>query len=86
MKFLLLTTENVDIIPKYIGSSVVFKNNLKNPQMETVIGFSITDNTVSLKITNTRHPKTNKLNICKINSKTGEWENHKPVYLIANHR
>lgn len=82
MNFILLTADNVDIIPKYIGHNVVFRNNLQNPQMETVIGFSVTEKTVSIKITNTRYPKTTRLSICK-NTNKGEWENAREVYLIC---
>lgn len=82
MNFIRLTTENVDLIPNYIGYSVVFRNNLKNPQMETIIGFSVNEKTVSIKITNTKYQKTNRLNICRTN-KNGNWENAREVYLIS---
>ena len=84
MEFLLLNTETKELIPKYIGYSVVFKNKNNNPQMETIIGYSISENTVSIKITNTRYPTTNRLNICKFCKEKEEWKNARSVYVIIN--
>lgn len=82
MEFVELTAENIENVRMYIGRSVVFRNDNNNPQVETIIGYSITEKRISIKITNTRYPASNRLDILKISKRTGTWKMIRNVYVI----
>jgi hypothetical protein len=82
MDFIELNSENINNIRLYVGRFVVFRNDNNNPQVETIIGYSITEKRISIKITNTRYPASTRLDILKISKRTGAWKIIRNVYVI----